>query len=180
MEASVARAGDLDYNMPVMAIDEQIKQTIGKALGRIPSGVFILTARHQEESAAMMASWVQQAAFEPPAVSVALAKGRVIVPMIRASNRAALSIVSAEDTSLMKRYARGVEPGKDPFDGVAIINTPSGVPVLADALGWLECEVISVCEFGADHDLLIAQITAGKMLREGQAFTHQRGNGFHY
>ncbi|MBC8108463.1 MAG: hypothetical protein H7Z14_17895, partial [Anaerolineae bacterium] len=47
--------------------DEQ-KLPIGKALGRIPSGVFVLTAAHAGERMAMLASWVQQAAFEPPAI----------------------------------------------------------------------------------------------------------------
>src|SRR5918999_987649 len=71
---TVAPARHVGYNISAMAISEQLKQTVGKALGRVPSGVFILTAAHNGESAAMMASWVQQAAFDPPAVSIAMAK----------------------------------------------------------------------------------------------------------
>jgi 3-hydroxy-9,10-secoandrosta-1,3,5(10)-triene-9,17-dione monooxygenase reductase component len=160
--------------------DEQTKQALGRALGRIPSGVFILTTRHNEQRSAMMASWVQQAAFDPPAVSIALAKGRPIAQLIAAGGRCALSILPAGDTSLMKRYARGAEPGADPFAGVAIIDTPAGQPALADALAYLDCRVITKADFGGDHDLLIAEVEHGQLLRDGQAFTHQRGNGFHY
>jgi len=163
-----------------MAISEQLKHTVGKALGRIPSGVFLLTASHDGQATVMMASWVQQAAFDPPAVSIAMAKGRPIAPLIQRSKKLALSVVPESDTSLMKRYARGVKEGEDPFAGVETLMTPGGVPVMKSALAWLEGRLIHTCDFGADHDLLIAEVVAGEILREGRAFAHQRGNGFHY
>lgn len=163
-----------------MAISEELKQTVGKALGRIPSGVFILTAAHAGDATAMMASWVQQAAFDPPAVSIAMAKGRPIAQMIRASNRLALSVIPDGDSTLMKRYARGVKPGDDPFANVETIPTPGGIPAMKTALAWLECRLIHTCDFGGDHDLLIAEVVAGAILNPGQAFMHQRGSGFHY
>lgn len=159
--------------------DEQ-KLPIGKALGRIPSGVFVLTAAHEGVRMAMLASWLQQAAFEPPAISIAIAKDRPIADLIRKSLLLAVSIVPENDKSLMKRYARGVKDGEDPFAGVAVSQSPAGVPVLSDALGWIEAKLIKACDFGADHEILIAQVTAGQLLLEGTAFTHQRGNGFHY
>jgi 3-hydroxy-9,10-secoandrosta-1,3,5(10)-triene-9,17-dione monooxygenase reductase component len=157
-----------------------IVNRIGKPLGRIPSGVYILTASHAGASSAMLASWVQQAAFDPPAISVAVAKGRPIVELIRAGKRFAISVIPQDDKTLMKRYARGVKDGEDPFAGVATQKTASGIPVLSDALAWLEAEVIHSSDFGGDHELLIAKVTDGAILREGAAFAHQRGNGFHY
>jgi 3-hydroxy-9,10-secoandrosta-1,3,5(10)-triene-9,17-dione monooxygenase reductase component len=158
---------------------EQQKLSIGKALGRVPSGVFILTARHQNEQAAMMASWVQQVGFTPPAVSVAIAKGRPIAGIIRASNRMALSIIPTEDKTLMKHYAR-LKSSDDPFGGVANKQAPSGLPILTDALGWVDCHLIGIHDFGGDHELYIAEVIDGELFREGTAFAHQRGNGFHY
>ena len=163
-----------------MPISEQLKQTAGKALGRIPSGVFILTAGQGSDATAMMASWVQQAGFDPPAVSIAMAKGRPIADVIVASKMFALSIIPDGDSSLMKRYARGVKPGEDPFAGVETIQTPSGIPAMKSALAWLQCRLIQTCDFGGDHDLLIAEVVAGNILHPGTAFMHQRGSGFHY
>ena len=155
------------------------QSSIGKALGRVPSGVFILTATHDGRHGAMLASWVMQAGFDPPAVTVALARGRPIAQTIRDSGRMALSILPADDTSLMKHYARGADEN-DPFAGVTTQPTPSGIPVLRDALGWLDCDLVGVHDFGGDHELFIGRITAACILRESEAFTHQRGNGFHY
>src|SRR5215510_4327851 len=136
-----------------MPVSEEFKHTVGKAIGRIPSGVFILTAAHNGEATAMMASWVQQAAFDPPAVSIAVARGRPIGEMIRASGKLALSVVPEGDTSLMKRYARGIKPGEDAFAGVEILTTPAGIPALKAAVAWIEGDVLNTCDFGGDHDL---------------------------
>ena len=163
-----------------MAISEELKATVGKALGRVPSGVFILTAGSGGDATAMMASWVQQASFDPPTVSIAMAKGRPIADVINSSKRLALSIVPDGDSSLMKRYARGVKPGEDPFAGVEIFHTPGGVPAMKSALAWLECRLIETFDFGGDHELLIAEVVAGNILHPGTAFMHQRGSGFHY
>ena len=42
-------------------------------------GVFILTARHENRAHVMLASWVrEQASFDPPTLSIALARNRPI------------------------------------------------------------------------------------------------------
>jgi flavin reductase (DIM6/NTAB) family NADH-FMN oxidoreductase RutF len=163
-----------------MPIAEDLKRTLGKPLGKIPSGVYILTAAHNGKTHAMLASWVQQAAFDPPALSVAMAKDRPIYPLIRESNRFALSILGENDAPLMKKYARGIDPAHDAFEGVQTLTTPTGIPCLADALAWLECRVLQICDFSADHDFVLAEVTAADLLREGAPFKHSRGNGFHY
>src|SRR6476661_8003811 len=112
-----------------MTVPDSLKQQIGKPLGKIPSGVFILTAQHDGRSSAMLASWVQQAAFAPPAVSVAVARDRPIVNLIRQSGRFALSVVAEHDKALMKRYARGIREGEDPFAGMHTAQTPAGITV---------------------------------------------------
>ena len=128
----------------------------------------------------MLVSWVQQVSFEPLAVSIAVAKDRPIFELIRRSGRLGLSIVPEADKSLMKRYARGVKPGDDPFHDTCTIRTPAGVPVFAEALAWIECQSITESEFGGDHILLIARVTAAELLGDGAPFTHVRGSGLHY
>ena len=140
--------------------DEQ-KLPIGKVLGRITSGVYVLSATHDGTSAAMLASWVMQAGFEPPCISIAIATGRPIIEMIRRSSLLAVSIVAEHDKTLMKRFARGFKEGEDPFAGIATSRSPAGVPILSDALGWIEAKLIHTCAYAADHEILIGQVTAG-------------------
>jgi len=158
---------------------EDQKHSIGRALGRVVSGVYILTARHNDQASAIMASWVQQASFDPPVVAVAIAKNRPISKIIRESNRLGLSIVPNDDKSLMKHYAR-LKANDDPFAGMNVKESPRGLPIMADALAFMDCRLMSICDFGGDHELFIAEVLSGDTLREGRAFAHQRGNGFHY
>jgi flavin reductase (DIM6/NTAB) family NADH-FMN oxidoreductase RutF len=165
------------------SVSETLKATVGKALGRVPSGVYILVApgaATDSPAEVVMVSWVQQAAFDPPAVSVAIARGRPAAEAVRRHARFTLSIVPQNDTKLMKKFARGVAPGADPFSGIDTRRSPAGLSVLADALGYLDCRLITTCDFSADHELFIAKVTAGEIFREGQSIAHQRGNGFHY
>ena len=54
--------------MSTTPVSEHLKATVGRALGRVPSGVYIMTARQGGQSLAMMVSWVQQT-LEPGAKS---------------------------------------------------------------------------------------------------------------
>jgi len=51
---------------------------------------------------------------------------------------------------------------------------------MKSGLAWLECRLINAFDFGADHELLVAQVTHGALLHAGASFMHQRGSGFHY
>jgi 3-hydroxy-9,10-secoandrosta-1,3,5(10)-triene-9,17-dione monooxygenase reductase component len=159
---------------------DELKLMIGKALGRIPSGVHILTTGRGAETMAMMASWVQQASFDPPAVTVAVAKGRPAATAIHQNQRFVLSILAEGDKEILKKYARGIAPGEDPFAGVATIETAVGTPALGNCLAYMECELLTTCDFYGDHELFIGKVIGAKVLREGGAFVHLRGNGFHY
>ena len=160
---------------------EALRNTVGKALGRVPSGVFVLTVRDANQRPyAMLASWVQQAAFDPPTVCLALGKDRPMRETIVRTGRLVLSVLGDGDKELMRRYARPRGPDDDPFTDDETFAAPSGLPVVAGALAWLDCELMQTCDFGGDHELVIARVMAGDLLRPGHSFTHVRGNGFHY
>ena len=54
------------------------------ALGRIPSGLFIVSWRAADADRGMLASWVMQSGFEPPLVSVAVGTSRDLLAVVRA------------------------------------------------------------------------------------------------
>jgi flavin reductase (DIM6/NTAB) family NADH-FMN oxidoreductase RutF len=149
-------------------VSEELKMTVGKALGRIPSGVFILTTGQGAQAMAMMASWVQQCSFQPPMASVAIAKDREIGKRIAQGKMFSLHVLGEHDHAMMKKYARGT------------VHAESAMEGLEQSLAHLDCRVVSVCEFGGDHEIVVAEVTAGKLLREGKSFVHLRGSGFHY
>jgi flavin reductase (DIM6/NTAB) family NADH-FMN oxidoreductase RutF len=159
---------------------DTLKNTIGKALGRIPSGLFILTAGTGDQSGAMLASWVQQASFQPPLLTVAIAADRPLVPIIHRERHFVLSVIGEHQSALMKRFVRGVSPGPEALAGVNHRPSSNGAPILTDALAYMECQLKQVCGLQADHLLMVGEVIDGAILHEGASFTHLRGNGFRY
>jgi flavin reductase (DIM6/NTAB) family NADH-FMN oxidoreductase RutF len=161
-------------------LDEDLKEGVGQAIGRIPSGVFILTARHEDRSLGMLASWVQQVSFDPPMVSVAVAKGRPIMPLISESRQFGLCQLPVGEKIITRKFAGSSDPGEDPFLGFDMIHdTVNHSPILAHVMSYLECEVTCHVDVEGDHDLFVGTIRGGRFL-QGEPWIHLRDNGFKY
>ena len=153
---------------------------ISAALARVPQGVFILTARHEDRRMGMVASWVQQAGLEPPMVSVAVAKGRQVMPLISESRHFGLCQVSAGDKMLVRHFSQPLVPGEDPFMGLGLLPPlVPGLPILADSLCYLECEVTCHMDVEGDHDIFVGAVRAGHYLK-GEPMLHPRESGLKY
>ena len=160
-----------------------LRETIGKVLGRTPSGVFILTCAAEDgRETGMLASWVQQASFEQPMLSVAVNRKRYLNDWLAAVPRMALNLLAESQSRFLKHFGRGFEPDEPAFEGLSITRSQAGLPVLTDALGYLEGFVASVAEAG-DHRLYLVEITSAAAhdgLEQGKPMVHIRKNGFKY
>ena len=155
------------------------KKEIGKALGRLPSGLFIVTAHHEDKEDAVLASWVNQCSFEPPAVTIMLATTRPARLLIEASNFFTLNILGKESPELLKHFFKAPEPGISIFEGLKVRSGHQEIKFLEDAVAYLECEVAEQVPVG-DHVMYIGEILNGKMLQGGEPYIHVRDNGFNY
>lgn len=155
------------------------KDDIGNSLGKIPSGVGVLTARQGTEESAMLASWFQQAAFEPPMISVAVNKERPIQSLIQGSKKFCLSIFHTNQKDLFSHFAKGFEPGQDPFDGIAVERRATECAVIREAMSYLDCELVSATDAG-DHIVYLGRIIDGGILNDGKSMVHTRSSGFRY
>jgi len=145
----------------------------------------VLTTRkgsgEQTLSGAMVASWVSQASFSPPGITVAVAKDRAVEALLHVGDRFALNVLAAgRETGPMKQFLQPFAPGADRFAGLDLDSSPEGQPLLPDALAWLECCVKQRMECG-DHWLLYAEARAGGLLdAAGSTAVHQRRSGANY
>ena len=151
-----------------------------QVLGRVPSGLYIVTAENNGQRAAFLASWICQAGFSPPAVCVAIKQDRPIMRQLARGARFAVNVLGTEDKKLMGQFAKGFDINEDPFENANIARTENDTPYLPDALGFMECELMRVLEPSTEHNLVVGKIVGGKMLKDGEPWVHIRKSGEHY
>lgn len=149
------------------------------AVGKIPSGIFIVAAGDDQQRDGFLASWVQQVSFEPLLISLAVKPGRPCYDAINRGDVFAVNIIAADNVGITKSFWGGHKPGVDPFEGLATAAGENGGVVLSDALAVLECRMQSSSTPG-DHEVVIAEVLSATMLNEGEPKAHVRKNGLEY
>ena len=154
------------------------------ALGRIPSGLFVVTWRGQEDAAdatdrVMLASWIMQGGFAPPLITIAVGASRDLLNAIDQCTPFVVNVLGESQRSLVGRFGKPAAPGEDPFAGLDTLRTPGGTAALAAAAGWIECRGTSRAAAG-DHVVVVAEVVGGDSGSAGAPLVHVRKNGLRY
>ncbi len=160
---------------------KSLNADLEKALGRISSGLYIITAKKGEVTSAMVASWVSQASFQPLGFTVAVAKDRAIESLMQVGDTFVLNILAEGNSAgLMKHFLKRFPPGSDRFAGIRTRPADNGSPILGDALAYLECTVTSRMEV-SDHWVVYCTVQEGKVSDpDGLTAVHHRKVGTYY
>ena len=153
---------------------------VARALARIPSGLFILSAGVGRVQAALLVSFVQQVGFVPPAVSVAVKKGRDhVLQLLRDERMFCLSVMPEGNKVLLAHFAAGFAPETDPFVDVPTATARNGVRYPAAACAHLACELAGEADW-SDHLLLCGYVLSGSAVTDSKPWIHLRKNGLSY
>ena len=162
-------------------MSEQPPKALDRALGRIASGLSIVTVRKGDEVNAFLASWVQQAGFEPPMLTVAVGKDRPATSLLATGGEFCVNVIAKDDPSkLIGHFARGFKPGEDPYDGVEVKRSGDGPEYLPNSLATLHCQVRGMLASG-DHMIVLGEVVTGfSHDDDADPATHLRSSGFRY
>lgn len=163
--------------------DSDLHSRLAPVLGRVPSGVFILVAGNGSgQQTGLLTSWVQQASFAPPQVTVAVNKSRYLIDWLKDGSPVTLNQVPKGDNLLFRHFSKGFDPHADAFDGIDFLSSNNGLVALSAALSTLEGTVCGQMEAG-DHRILLVTITNAIVHKDPtqfEPFVHVRKNGFSY
>ena len=179
--------GQLLNKTKTIAAMKALDGDLDKALGRVSGGLYVVTARQNDaeggsRSSAMVASWVSQASFDPPGITVAVAKDRAIETLMQVGDCFVLNILREDNhQQLLRHFLKRFPPGADRFAGVNTLDgTAAGGPVLGDALAFLGCRVAQRLE-GPDHWIIYAEVEEGNVAdTDATTAVHHRKVGNHY
>jgi flavin reductase (DIM6/NTAB) family NADH-FMN oxidoreductase RutF len=134
-------------------------------LGHFPTGVVVVTAIGPDgEPVGMAVNAFSSISLDPPLVAFFPAMTSKTWPAIEASGAYCINILSTRQEQLSRSFSRS---GTDKFAGVSWHPSPSGAPVLDDAVAWIDCDLFRADQAG-DHYAVYGSVKDMR-LQEGSA-----------
>jgi flavin reductase (DIM6/NTAB) family NADH-FMN oxidoreductase RutF len=151
---------------------------IGAALGRIPSGCSIITAKSASGRTGMLASWVQQCGFEPLMITTAVKKDRPIQTLIDESGAFVVNLLGEDPSAMFRHFGKGFSLDEDAFADLEVRDVDEGV-VIEDQIAWLAVRVCGRHD-GGDHWVFIAEVVDAGLDSVQPPYVHLRKTGLSY
>lgn len=162
------------------AMTPEVKERVGTAIGRMATGVYVVTIEDADGKDGMLATWVMQAAFSPPTVTVAVNVEREFLPRVKKNSKVTISILAKTNNDIFKNFAKPYQEGMDRFAGLNLLKDHAGPPAFADCIAYIDANVAHMVDAG-DHKIMVCHITDGRaMNKDLEPMVHLRNNGFQY
>ncbi|ARO15490.1 monooxygenase/oxidoreductase [Ketogulonicigenium robustum] len=131
-------------------------QHFRRVMGHYPTGVVLATALDQQgDPIGMVVGSFTSVSLDPPLVAYLPTKSSGTYARMRHATHLVFNVLSADQTDLCRRFAsRAVT---DKWTGVAWHPSANGLPILDEAVAWIEGEVQQVIDAG-DHDLVFLRV----------------------
>ena len=146
------------------------------AMRQLASGVCLVTHGRGEARVGMTATSVSSLSADPPTLIVCVNKTASLYAQLHRGDAFAVSVLSASQAEFADRFAsRTGLKGAERFVEGEWLETPAGVPVLADALATFACEAEEVIERHT-HAILIGRVTQASPQPSDGALLYWRGD----
>jgi flavin reductase (DIM6/NTAB) family NADH-FMN oxidoreductase RutF len=156
-------------------MDEAAKKAV---LRSFSYGLYSIGVRHGDEVNAFTANWICQASFEPPMVMLAVENDGRSIGMMRDSGLFSVNVYETGQTELAGHFGRRSKSHPDKLGDMPWEPGVTGVPLLPQALGHLECRIRGEIPSG-DHTVFVGEVIEASVRREGEPLT-QKESGFRY
>ena len=154
---------------PPSAVSPSLNTDAKKTLLRkIPHGVFICGVAEGEVINGFTASWVTQGSFEPPLVVMAVRADSTSNGIIQRTGRFSLNVLAADQKDLAAVFFKPQKGIGGRFDAAPYSLGDLGLPLLSDALGGVECELVGQVAHG-DHTVFVGEVKTAQLNRDGFA-----------
>jgi flavin reductase (DIM6/NTAB) family NADH-FMN oxidoreductase RutF len=140
---------------------------------RFPAPVAVVTVDAGDLKYALTVGSLVSLSLEPALVGVSIGHASQSHTPLHDAGRFAASLLAGDQDALAQHFARSVPPIAL-WEGVALRESELAEPLLAGALAWLECDVVSEHEAG-DHTIFVAEVLSLELGREAPALVYVGG-----
>lgn len=140
-------------------------------MGRFASGVTVVTTINDEGAdEGMTVSAFCSLSLSPPLVLCCVDHSAGMYDTLATADGFIVNLLSEKQESLARRFS-GPDPNR--FDGIGYARGTSGIVVLDDVLGYLECRRVAA-HLGGDHCIYIGEVEFA-IASEGRPLLYYRG-----
>jgi flavin reductase (DIM6/NTAB) family NADH-FMN oxidoreductase RutF len=138
----------------------------------VPSPVSVVTVQIGGDAAGLTVDSLVSLSSDPPLVGLALGRHAALHELLREAGSFALSILASDQEGVARHFARGVPPIAH-WSGIETTPGDLGAPLIAGALGWVECRLAAEHAVG-DHTLFVGEAVSVVRGPGREALVHLR------
>lgn len=159
--------GRIDLPAPTTIDQARFRQV----LGHFATGVTVVTGVADGHAIGLAVNSFTSVSLEPALVAFCVATASSTWPRLRTGNAFCVNILAEDQEVLSRAFAAH---GSDRFDGVGWRPAPSGAPILAGVLAWVDCTIQAEHEAG-DHLIVVGRVRELDLEHEGRPLVFYRG-----
>ena len=142
-----------------------------QVLGHFATGVTVVTGLHQGTPIGLSVSSFTSVSLDPPLVGFCVARRSRTWPRMRAGRGFCVNVLAEDQEAISRVFAT---TGSDKFRGIGWRPAPSGAPILAGVLAWIDCRLEAEHD-GGDHVLVLGRVRELDVAHEGGPLIFYRG-----
>jgi flavin reductase (DIM6/NTAB) family NADH-FMN oxidoreductase RutF len=143
----------------------------------VPTAVAVVPTSAHGQRQGLTATAVASVSADPPQLMVCVNRASRSASAITAAGRFGLNYLGPEHLDLAEAFAAPIDDPEARFHAARWVDSPSGIPLLGDALASFACDVVSAVDSGT-HVVFIGRVTEVRH-RTGDALIYRRGAFVH-
>jgi len=124
-------------------------------------GVYILSSVNEDEYCVSTITWVSQASFEPPMISVCIKRNSSSYEIVKKRGEFILHLLGNNQKDLASTFFKPTIFENEKLNGQEF-SLENNLPLLKDIPAYIQCKVIEILENG-DHPLFLAEVVDAKI-----------------
>ena len=124
-------------------------------------GVYILSSVKEGEYCVSTVTWVSQASFEPPMISVCIKRNSASYEIVKKRGEFILHLLGDNQKELASTFFKPTIFENEKLNGQEF-SLANNLPLLKDIPAYIQCKVVEILENG-DHPLFLAEVVDAKI-----------------
>ncbi|MFQ5602330.1 MAG: flavin reductase family protein [bacterium] len=133
------------------------EESFRNALSRFATGVTIVTLEHENEYHGLTVNSFTSVSLNPPLILICIQRNGKSHALFRLNQRFVVNILSQEQRDLASQFADSDLHGWQRFHDLKFNMSQEGIPIIADSLAYLECQIVKQYE-GGDHTIFLGEV----------------------